>query len=140
MEITFQDIELNMAFQTKEDSIRYAGRKLVERGYVVEPYIETMIQRDILTTTYIGNGVAIPHGTDEARDFILKSGIVVLQVPQGIEYNGECATVIFGIAGKNNTHMDILSQIAIVCSNEDNVKRITNAESKEEIIQILNGK
>jgi PTS system mannitol-specific IIA component len=133
-----ENVILNRSFENKQEAIVAAGKVLVEKGYVEQSYVEKMIEREELTTTYIGNSVAIPHGTEEAKNAIISSGISVIQVPAGVDFgNGNVAKLIIGIAGKNNTHLDILSNIAIVCSEEENVEKIVNAASAEEIIRIF---
>jgi mannitol/fructose-specific phosphotransferase system IIA component len=134
-----ESILLNQEIGSKEEAIRMAGELLVRNGYVKENYIEEMLKREDLSTTYIGNDIAIPHGTETAKDEVLTSGISVIQVPGGVDFNGEKARVIFGIAGKDNTHIDILSNIAIICSEMENVEKIVAAKTKEEIISMFEG-
>lgn len=134
-----ESILLNQEIGSKEEAIRMAGELLVRNGYVKANYIEEMLKREDLSTTYIGNDIAIPHGTESAKDEVLTSGISVIQVPNGVDFNGEKARVIFGIAGKDNTHIDILSNIAIICSEMENVEKIVAATSKEEIISMFEG-
>jgi mannitol/fructose-specific phosphotransferase system IIA component len=112
---------------------------LVSGGYVDEHYIEEMIKREDLSTTFIGNDIAIPHGTESAKEDVLESGISVIQVPEGVDFNGQKARMVFGIAGKDNTHLEILSNIAILCSDMDNVEKLVAAKSKEEIMELLGG-
>ena len=97
-----------------------------------------MLKREEITTTYMGNNVAIPHGTEEAKKAVLKSGFTVVQVPNGVDFNGESAKMIFGIAGKDGTHLDILSGIAVICAEQDNVDQLVNAKSAKELMAILN--
>lgn len=132
------NILLNTASESKYEAIERAGRLLTDNGYVEPEYIEGMKKRENEITTYIGNGIAIPHGTSEHIKHIKKSGIVVLQYPQGVDFgDGNTAYILIGIAGKDNEHMEILSSIAIVCQDEQNVLRLKNAATKEEIIAIL---
>jgi PTS system mannitol-specific IIC component len=116
-----------------------AGELLLAGGYVNEHYIEEMVKREDLSTTYIGNDIAIPHGTESAKNDVLDSGISVIQVPEGVDFNGDKARVVFGIAGKNNTHLEILANIAVFCSDMDNVEKLVKAETKEEIMDLLGG-
>lgn len=96
-----------------------------------------MKEREQIVTTYMGNFLAIPHGTDEAKTEVLKSGLVLLHIPDGVDWDGNEAKVVVGIAGKDGEHLDILSQIAIVFSEEENVERVINAQSKDEILAIF---
>lgn len=139
VELTNSDVRLNQMFGTKEEAIRAAGNLLLEQGYVEESYIESMIKRDALTSTFIGNMVAIPHGTDDSKKAIKKSGIVLLQVPEGVSFDGNEAKVIIGIAGIDGQHMDLLANIAIVCSEEENVQKLVKAKNEEAIIECFEG-
>jgi len=134
-----ENIFLNQSFATKEEAIRFAGNALFKAGYVKENYIEAMIERDQITSTYMGNDVAIPHGTEEAKKEVLRSGFTVIQVPEGIDFDGNLVRIIFGIAGKDGTHLEILSGIAVTCSEMENIEKIVNAKTAAEIIDILNG-
>jgi PTS system mannitol-specific IIC component len=134
-----ENVFLNQEFANKEEAIRFAGRVLVDSGYVEESYIEAMIERDNMTSTFMGNDVAIPHGTEEAKKAVLKSGFTVLQVPQGVDFDGEKVRLIFGIAGKDGTHLEILSGIAITCSDIANIEKMVKAETAEELMELLNG-
>ncbi|ETA81580.1 PTS sugar transporter subunit IIA [Youngiibacter fragilis] len=134
-----EGILLNQEIATKDQAIRMAGELLVKNGYVKEEYIEEMLKREEISTTYIGNDIAIPHGTENAKNEVLESGISIIQVPNGVDFNGEKARVIFGIAGKDNTHLEILSNIAILCSDMENVEKIVAAKSKDEILALLGG-
>lgn len=135
-----ENIKLQAQVKDKEEAIRLTGSLLVQNGYVQEAYIEKMLEREELATTYMGNGVAIPHGTEEAKQAVLSSGVVIVQVPEGVDFGaGNRATLLIGIAGKNDEHLDILSKIAIVCSEEENVEKLVQAQSPEEILELFGG-
>ena len=85
----------------------------------------------------LGNGLAIPHGTDEAKTEVIQSGLSLIQIPEGIDWDGETVKVVVGIAGKDGEHLDLLSKIAITFSEEENVECIVNAQSAEEIKQVF---
>ncbi|WP_110926034.1 PTS mannitol transporter subunit IICBA [Bacillus massiliglaciei] len=135
-----ENVFLNQKFETKEEAIRFAGAALVKAGYVKESYVEAMIERDEITSTYMGNDVAIPHGTEAAKKDVLKSGFAVLQVPEGVDFDGQKTRLIFGIAGKDGTHLEILSGIAVTCSDMDNIEKMVQAQTAEELMAILNDK
>ncbi|MBP2099243.1 PTS sugar transporter subunit IIA [Enterococcus rivorum] len=134
-----EDIVLNKQFNDKIEAIEGAGALLKEQGYISEEYIEKMIERDALTSTFIGNMVAIPHGTDDAKKFISESGIVLIQVPNGVSFDGNEVKLIIGIAGIENEHLELLSEIAMVCSEIENVEKIIAATSEEEIMVLFQG-
>jgi PTS system mannitol-specific IIA component len=132
------NIQLNQSFASKTDAIKATGQVLVEQGYVKEQYIEQMLKREELSSTYMGNFIAIPHGTEESKEDVLQSGLSVIQVPKGVDFgNGNIVKILIGIAGKGNEHLEILSKIAIVCSEEENVEKLVQAKSKEDIISLL---
>jgi len=133
-----ENIFMNQEFATKEEAIRFAGEALVKAGYVEESYVDAMIDREGITSTYMGNNVAIPHGTEDAKKAVIKSGFTVVQVPNGVDFNGEKAKMIFGIAGKDGTHLEILSGIAVVCSEQENVDKMVQAKSAKELKDIIN--
>jgi len=135
-----ENIFIGKEFANKEEAIRFAGEALVKAGYVEESYVDAMIEREGITTTYMGNNVAIPHGTEEAKKAVLKSGFTVIQVPNGVDFNGEQAKLIFGIAGKDGTHLEILSGIAVICSEQENVDQLVQAKTAKELMDIINSK
>ena len=136
--LTPETIELKAKLGSQEEAIRRAGALLVANGYVEDRYIDSMLEREKSVSTYMGNAVAIPHGTNDSKQWITRSGLSVITVPDGVEYgDGERAHLIIGIAGKGDEHLDILSKISIVVSEEENVERILGAETKEELIAIF---
>ncbi|WBF52493.1 PTS sugar transporter subunit IIA [Macrococcoides canis] len=136
--IPTENILINQAIADRDSAIEAAGSKLVEIGAVTQDYIQAMKEREAIVSTYMGNFLAIPHGTDEAKSAVLKSGIVLIQAPEGIDWDGNEVKVVVGIAGKDGEHLDLLSQIAIVFSEEENVERVINAQSAEGINAIFN--
>ncbi|MCM2535478.1 PTS sugar transporter subunit IIA [Neobacillus pocheonensis] len=135
-----ENILLNASVGTKEEAIKLTGSILVEKGYVELSYLGKMLEREELTSTYMGNFVAIPHGTEDSKDMVKESGISFVQVPQGVDFGaGNIVKLLIGIAGKNNDHLDILSNIAIVCSEEENIEKLVNARTADEILAIFEG-
>ncbi|MEG6586350.1 PTS mannitol transporter subunit IICBA [Dendrosporobacter sp. 1207_IL3150] len=113
------NIKLGLKSVDKYEAVRMAGQLLYQSGYVNEDYIEAMLEREKDLSTYIGKGIAIPHGVGKSKDEIKKSGMVVLQFPDGIDFGEEKAYLIVGIAGVGNEHLGILSNIATVIDGED---------------------
>lgn len=122
---------------TKEEAIREAGRLLVAAGSVREDYIDAMLERENSVSTYMGNYLAIPHGTNEAKDSILRSALSLVRYTQPIDWGGEQVRFAVGIAGLNNEHLELLSKIAIVFSDEDEVQKLIDAGSADEIYTLL---
>ena len=104
-------IRLGQKPVTKEEAIQAAGELLVKLGYVDESYVDAMQEREKLVSTYMGMGVAIPHGTTQAKGTVKKTGIVFLQYPEGVDFGSEKAQLVFGIAGIGDEHLDLLSKL-----------------------------
>ena len=134
-----RNILLGLSGESKEEAINRAGDLLEENGYITDRYIKGMMQRDEVATTYIGNGVAIPHGVNEVKNEIKKTGIVFLQYPDGIDYgDGNTAYLVIGIAGKGDEHLEIISNLAISLEDEATVEKLIKTKDKEFIIDLLN--
>ena len=125
------NIKLGISSMSKTDAIRMAGRLLVDSGYVSENYIDAMIQREEDLSTYIGNGVAIPHGVGAAKKEVKQTGISILQFPEGIDFGEEKAYLVVGIAGAGNEHLTILSNLATIMEDEkvaEEIKQTTDVD------------
>ena len=142
MELSKEMIRLNQSYSTKEDVIRAVGELLVAEGAVEPSYIDSMLEREQIVTTHMGNFVAIPHGTDEGKKHVKKTAITLITVPAGVNFapgagEEKLAMAIFGIAGIGNEHLDLLAKIAVFCSDVDNVVRLADAKMEEEVIAML---
>lgn len=124
--------------ESKDDAILRAGHLLEQKGYVQKGYAEAMLKRENESTTYMGMGIAIPHGTDEAKKDIIRSGIVILQYPEGVDFGDEKAYLIAGIAGKGDDHIEILASLGETFEDEDKLKTLMSAEDPNTIYNILN--
>lgn len=113
-------IRLNQKPVSKEEAIRAAGELLVRQGCVDRSYVDAMLEREKLVTTYMGMGLAIPHGTSEAKDSVKKTGIVLVQYPDGVDFGDEKAQLVFGIAGIGDEHLDLLQKICEALEDENN--------------------
>src|SRR5438067_209041 len=99
----------------KQEAIRQVGQLLVDSGYIVAGYVTSMLGREEVANTYLGNGITIPHGLPKDRELIKQTGIAVLQVPEGVTWNpGETAQLVVGIAAKSDEHIDILRRLTRV--------------------------
>lgn len=123
--------------ESKDDAILRAGHLLEQKGYVQKGYAEAMLKRENESTTYMGMGIAIPHGTDEAKKDIIRSGIVILQYPEGVDFGDEKAYLIAGIAGKGDEHIEILASLGETFEDEDKLKTLMSAEDPNIIYNIL---
>ena len=108
----------------KDTVIRESGRLLYESGYVEENYIDAMLKREESFSTYVGNGIALPHGVEEAKKNIKNSGISIMIFPEGTMWNEDKVYIVIGIAGAGDEHLEVLANIAEKLSDEEAVKRI----------------
>ncbi len=122
---------------TKDEAIAEAGAILVRAGAVTDDYLGFMREREQLTSTYMGNLLAIPHGTNEGKDTILASALSFVRYASPIDWDGNQVRFVVGIAGKENGHLDILSKIAIIFSDEDEVQKLLEANDESEIMALL---
>ena len=118
-------------------AIDEAGRLLVQAGAVEPAYVEAMHEREKSISTYMGNGLAIPHGTNEAKDTIRRTGLSFVRYPEPIDWNGKPAEFVVGIAGAGKDHMALLTKIAQVFLKADDVARLREATTSEEVKAIL---
>jgi PTS system mannitol-specific IIA component len=122
---------------SKDDAIREAGQLLVDAGAVLPEYVDAMFEREKSVSTYMGNLLAIPHGTNEAKDAILSSALSVVRYDAPIDWDGNEVRFAVGVAGVNNGHLEILSRIAIVFADPDEVDTLLAASSAEELYALL---
>ena len=134
-----ESILTGQSFSSKEEATIMAGELLLENGYIEKEYIDSMLEK--LDTqsfaTYIGNGVAIPHGMADGSKFVRHTGISVSQVPEGIPWNEEVAYVIVGIAANSDDHMGVLSALADAIEDEEDAKKLWRESSAENIYNLL---
>lgn len=121
----------------KYEAIRSAGKLLNELGYVDEEYIDAMVKREDTVTTYMGMGVAIPHGTSDAKGRVKKTGIVMLQYPEGVDFDGEKAQLIFGIAGIGDEHLGLLAKISGTLEDEEKLEKLKTTNNIDEIMEMF---
>ncbi len=134
--LTREGIFLGLKSVSKEDAIKAAGEKLFKLGYVKKDYVNYMLEREKISTTYIGNYVAIPHGTGKSKHEVITPGVVVLQYPDGIEFGDQnIAYFLIGIAGKNDEHIEIISNLADVIEEEERVKYLSGLNDVEKLYE-----
>ncbi|GAA3943233.1 PTS sugar transporter subunit IIA [Microbacterium soli] len=135
--LTLDRVRIHPGSATQDEALREAAGQLVAAGAVTDDYLEAMRQRELTASTFMGNGLAIPHGTNDAKDAMLSSALSVTRYDGGVDWAGENATFVIGIAGKDGGHLEILSQIAILFSDEDDVARLNAAATPEELFELL---
>ena len=132
-----ESIMLGAASVTREESIKQAGQLLVEAGYVEAEYVEMMLEREQITSTCIGMGISVPHGTANSRKHVIHSGISFIQYPEGVDFDGEKVYLVIGIAGTDDRHLEILSSLCTVLSDEDTLEKVKNADDRMYIYNLL---
>jgi PTS system mannitol-specific IIA component len=135
--LTLSHIKVPGTARSKDEAIREAGQLLVDAGAVSPAYVDAMFEREKSVSTYMGNFLAIPHGTNEAKDAISRSAISVVKYDAPIDWNGNEVRFAVGIAGVENGHLEILGKIAIVFSDSDEVEKLLAAGSADELFELL---
>jgi len=128
-----ENIKLGLESMERFDAIKLAGELLYDGGYVNEDYIDAMIEREKDLSTYIGQGVAIPHGVGEAKKKIKKTGISVLQFPDGVKFEDETAYLVVGIAGVGNEHLKVLANLSEMIEDDDNLEKLRTTDDVDYI-------
>ncbi|EGR1141394.1 PTS mannitol transporter subunit IICBA [Vibrio parahaemolyticus] len=141
-QIQRENIHLGLKAANKEEAIRFAGNKLVELGYAEPEYVDAMFEREALVPTYLGESIAVPHGTVEAKDRVKKTGIVICQYPSGIQFtedDDDVAKLVIGIAAKNDEHIQVITTITNALDEPEAIEKLTSTSDVEEILNILGG-
>ena len=132
-----QTIRLGLTAADKTDAIRRSGALLVVVGAVTQPYADAMFERETQVPTYLGEGIAIPHGTNESREHILRTCLGFLQFPQGVDWGGETVHVCIPIASRSDEHVEILAALAEVLMNPDAAERLRTTTDPDEVLRLL---
>ncbi|CAH0535546.1 Multiphosphoryl transfer protein [Vibrio stylophorae] len=140
LSLTAQDIQLQQVAEDKQSAIDALAARLTERGFVESGYVAGMQARELQNSTYLGNGIAIPHGTTDTRDLVKTTGVTIAHYPQGVDWgDGNRAYLAIGIAAKSDEHLGILKQLTHVLSAEGIDEQLKKATTADELIAILNG-
>lgn len=135
--LTIEQIRIHPGSATKDEAMREAAQILQDAGAVTAAYYDAMLQREEAVSTYMGNELAIPHGTNETKDAILDSALSFVRYDGGVDWDGQHVSFVVGIAGKGDEHLEILSQIALIFSEDDDVARLKAAATPEELLALL---
>ncbi|MEZ3501505.1 PTS mannitol transporter subunit IICBA [Pantoea sp. KPR_PJ] len=136
------NVFLGLSASNKEQAIRFAGEQLVKGGYVQPEYVEAMLAREQLTPTYLGESIAVPHGTVEAKDRVLKTGVVFCQYPQGVLFGEDAddvARLVIGIAARNNEHIQVITSLTNALDDESVIEKLAHTTSVQEVLDLLSG-
>ena len=141
IQLKVEDISIINGFYTKQDAIKAVSENMIKAGLVKPDYTQSMFDRDLQISTFLGNGIAIPHGTTDKRDSVIQTGLKVIYYPDGINWDEDnnIAYVVIGIAAKSNEHLDILRQLTRAVIAEDTLARIQSVKKPEELLTILQG-
>ena len=132
-----EGVKLGLSAFSKEDAIRQAGQTLVALGAADEGYIDGMIAREAQVSTFMGNGVAIPHGTNESRSAIGKAQLGFIQYPGGVDWDGKTCHVCIPIASNSDEHVAILSALASVLADKAKAERLQTTTNIDEVLELL---
>ena len=137
--VTLETVRLQARVQDKLDAIRQAGELLIQGGCVEPPYVHGMLAREQTMSTYLGNGVSIPHGQHEDLALVRRTGISVLQIPDGVEWEpGERAYLVIGIAATSNEHVGVLANLAEIIEDPEAAEQFARTTDPMLIIERLN--
>jgi PTS system mannitol-specific IIC component len=137
--LRMESIRVGEQAADKWEAIRMAGDLLVKGGYVNMEYVDAMAERETITTTYLGMGIAIPHGTAKAKSEVLHTGISVVQFPDGVAFGEERAQLVIGIAGIGDEHLELLARVSEALEDERVLNRLKTTTDPGYILQILGG-
>ncbi len=135
--LTAERVVLADRTPTREEAIRDVGRLLVEAGAVEPGYVDSMLAREATVSTSMGNYLAIPHGTNEGREFIRRTALAVIRYPEAIAWDGDEVRFVVGIAGRENEHLEILGRIAVLFSDDDDVQALLAAPDAGALFGII---
>ena len=132
-----QSINLTAEAKDRDDAIRQAGQALLAAGAIDATYIDAMLERENSVSTFVGEGVAIPHGTLAGKDAVKNDALVLLRFPEGVDWDGNDVRIAIGIAAKGNGHIALLSQLATILLDPDKAEALRNATTTEQVYALL---
>lgn len=142
--VSGRQIRLGLTAADKTEAIRIAGRAMVETGLIEPGYIDSMLGREQVATTYLGSGIAIPHGLPDARNLVRETGIVAVQFPTGVDWGGDgsdrsVARLVVGIAARSDEHIAVLQRLTGVLGDPEEAERLGSTRDPEMVMAALNG-
>ena len=132
-----EGIRLGLTAADKWDAIRQCGAVLSELGAVEDGYPDAMTEREKSVSTFIGEGVAIPHGTDESRALVRRTTLGVLQFPAGVDWDGQTVNICVAIAAKGDEHVTVLSSLAQILMNPAQAEQLRTSASVDAVYDLL---
>ena len=137
--LTQESIVLEGTARSRDEAITEAGQLLVASGAVEPAYLDAMHEREKSVSTFMGNGLAIPHGTNEAKSDIRRSAISFVRYAEPLDWNGKPAEFVVGIAGAGDDHLSVLQALAGVFTDEDKIAQLRVAQSPQDVLDLLAG-
>lgn len=135
--LTRDDIKLGLKAADKTDALNQCGALLVDSGAATQAYADALFDRERQVSTYLGEGVAIPHGTNESREHILATKLGFLQFPDGVDWDGETVYVCIPIASQSDAHVDILAALAEVLMDPDSAEQLRTATDPDAVLALM---
>ena len=136
--LVLSSIKVGAKGADKWEAISEAGALLVKGGYVKMDYVDAMMEREKVATTYLGMGIAIPHGTKNAKRDVIRTGISVVQYPEGVDFDGEKAYLVIGIAGVGDEHLELLARVSEALDDEQVLEKLKSTTDPADIYEVLN--
>ncbi len=131
-------VRLGARAADKTDAIRQVGQILVDAGFIEPGYVGSLLARERVANTFLGNGIAIPHGVPKDRGLIKTTGVAVLQVPDGVEWNpGDRVHLVIGIAARSDEHLQILANLTDVLGDSAEAARLAHTADPADIARRL---
>ncbi len=135
--LTADAVRLNRTATGRTDAIDQCGALLVELGAVEPGYVSAMHEREASVPTFVGEGVAIPHGTDASRSLVRRTALAVVQFPDGVDWGGPTVHVAIGIAASGEEHLGVLSSLAGILTDPDRAARLRAAATPSDVVELL---
>jgi len=135
--LELRGIQLDAAAGGAEEAIRIAGQRLVYIGAVDSSYVDAMLEREQSVSTVMGEGVAIPHGTNESKDGVHRDAMSFVRFPAGVDWNGKHVEIAIGIAARGNNHVGILSKLARILVDADSAAQLRAATDPHQVLELL---
>ncbi|GAA4500825.1 PTS mannitol transporter subunit IICBA [Pseudaeromonas paramecii] len=140
--LTTDNIRLGLSAPDKESAIRTAGQLLVEGGFVEPEYVDAMLAREKLVSTYLGESIAVPHGTIDAKEKVKRTGVVICQYPEGVRFGQDedaVAKLVIGIAARNDEHIQVISNLTNALDDPEIIERLTTTADPHYVLDLLSG-
>jgi PTS system mannitol-specific IIA component len=135
--LELRGIQLDAAAGGAEEAIRIAGQILVDIDAVDPSYVDAMLEREQSVSTVMGEGVAIPHGTNESKGAVLRNALSFTRFPDGVDWNGKPVTIAIGIAAQGNDHVGMLSKLAMTLVDPEKAEQLRNTTDAQQVLDLL---